>query len=61
MTPLKLAIVVVVLLCFALAFWMRTDPTYSLPIMAIGGQLLGMIFPELGRKKVIETTAEESK
>ena len=59
MTYLKLAIILVVLLCFALAFWMRTDPIYSLPIMGIGGQLLGMIFPELGRKKVIDTTGEE--
>lgn len=59
MTYLKLAIIVVALICFGLAYWMRADAVYSLPIMGAGGQLLGMILPELGRKKVIETTGEE--
>lgn len=57
MTPTKLVMVGLGIAAIGIAYLTRSDPAYALPLAATGGQLLGLIFPEIGKKK-IEVTPE---
>lgn len=36
---------------FVGAYFTRSDPGYALPLAAVGGQLVGWVFPELGKAR----------